>query len=291
MKETGSIGVSRDGNEDELNATWSINAAVKTSKEVDTSFSYEITESAIKFKGAKSTLPAKYGSCSLSLSAPKSKGEIYEKLCRFYEQNPTCSIYDMSGKKINDNVNIDKYEQDDYASIYIAINDDSAYKVLENDTEYQITEYLGTIWEGDNGNKGLVIQVDGKSFTEDQLLNILEVNKEQGPFTNINIYQEKTDTNIIWKSVTNKARSMLTGQKILYWEFTEIATDLSPEWTIYDPQEMTADIEVKANLEKDNDGIFKFSVNTTEIPAEKVQVGIQGYSYKGTYTGFQRMNM
>lgn len=289
LKETGSIGVSRDGNEDELNATWSINAAVQTSKEVDTSFSYEITGSAVKFRGAKSTLPAKYGSCSLSLSAPKSKSALYESLSRFYEENPTCSIYDMSGKKINDNVNIDKYEQGDYASIYIAINDNSYYKVLQNDTEYQITEYLGTIWEGDNGNKGLVIQVDGKSFTEDQLLNILEVNEAQGPFTNINIYQEKTDTNIIWSSVTNKASSMLTGQRILYWEFTENETDLSPHWTIYDPQEMTADIEVEANLKKDNDGIFKFSVNTTEIPAEKVQVGIYGYSYKGKYIGLERM--
>lgn len=290
LKETGSIGVSRDGNEDELNATWSINAAVQTSKDVDTSFSYEITESAIKFKGAKSTLPAKYGSCSLSLSAPKSKGALYESLGRFYEENPTCSIYDMSGKKINDNVNIDKYESttSDYADIHISINDNSYYKMLQNDTEYQITEYLGTIWEGDNGNKGLVIQVQGKSFTENQLLNILEVNKAQGPFTNINIYQEKSDTNIIWKSVTNKAREMLTGQSILLWQFTEIVSDLSPEWTIYNPQEMTADIEVKADIEK-SDGVVKFSVNTTEIPAEKVQVGIHGYSYKGKYIGLERM--
>lgn len=287
LKETGSIDVSRDGNEDELNVTWSINAAAQTSKEVDTSFSYEITESAFKFKGAKSTLPAKYGSCSLSFSAPNSK-KVYGNLSRFYEQNPTCSIYDMSGKKINDNVYISKYERDDYASIYISINDDSYYKVLENDTEYQITEYLGTIWEGDNETKGLVIQVQGKTFTESQLRNILEVNEAQGPFTNINICQEGTDTNVIWKSVTNEARSMLTGQKILCWEFTENATDLSPEWTIYDPQEQTADIEVQANLEKIN-GVAKFSVNTTEIPAEKVQVGIHGYAYKGKYIGFERM--
>ncbi len=82
---------------------------------------------------------------------------------------------------------------------------------------------------------------------------------------------------------------MLKGQKILYWEFTENDTDLSPEWTIYDPQEMTDDIEVEANLKKDNDGIFKFSVNTTEIPAEKVKVGIHGYSYKGNYIGLERM--
>lgn len=287
LKETGSIDVSRDGNEDELNVTWTIYEPAQTSKEVDTSFSYEITESAFKFKGAKSTLPAKYGSCSLSFSAPNSK-KVYGNLSRFYEQNPTCSIYDMSGKKINDNVYISKYEQDDYANVYLSISDNSYYKMLQNDTEYQITEYLGTIWEGDNGNKGLVIQVQGKTFTESQLLNILKVNEAQGPFTNINICQEGTDTNVIWKNVTNKARSMLTGQKILCWEFTENATDLSPEWTIYDPQEQTADIEVQAKLEK-RDDVAKFSVNTTEIPAEKVQVGIHGYAYKGTYIGFERM--
>lgn len=61
-----------------------------------------------------------------------------------------------------------------------------------------------------------------------------------------------------------------------------------PEWTIYNPQEMTADIEVKADIEK-SDGVVKFSVNTTEIPAEKVQVGIHGYSYKGKYIGLERM--
>lgn len=287
LKETGSIDVSREGKEDELDVTWSINAAAQTSKEVDTSFSYEITESAFKFKGAKSTFPAKYGGCSLRFSAPNSK-TLYGKLIHFYEQYPTCSIYDMSGKKINDNVYISTYEQDDYASIYISINDNSYYKMLQNDTEYQITEYLGTIWEGDNENKGLVIQVQGKTFTESQLLNILEVNEAQGPFTNINICQEGTDTNVIWSSVTNKARSMLTGKKILCWEFTENDTDLSPEWTIYDPQEQTADIEVEANLEKIN-GVAQFSVNTTEIPAEKVQVGIHGYAYKGKYIGFERM--
>lgn len=280
--------ISRDGNGDELNGRWSIYAPVQTSKEVDTSFSYEITELGLKFKGAKSTFPTQWGGCSLSLNAIK-PGAAYENLSSIWEENTACGIYDMSGKRLGDWVDIGRYESDNYADIHISITDNSSYRILQNDTEYQIAEYLGDVWNGDNGNKGLIIGVRGKSFTEEQLLNILEVNEAQGLFTNINIYQEKTDTNIIWKSVTNKAREMLTGQSILLWQFTENESDLSPEWTIYDPQEMTDDIEVEANLKKDNDGIFKFSVNTTEIPAEKVQVGIHGYSYKGNYIGLERM--
>lgn len=279
--------ISRDGNGDELNGRWSIYAPVQTSKEVDTSFSYEITELGLKFKGAKSTFPTQWGGCSLSLNAIK-PGAAYENLSSIWEENTACGIYDMSGKRLGDWVDIGRYESDNYADIHISITDNSSYRILQNDTEYQIAEYLGDVWNGDNGNKGLTIGVRGKSFTEEQLLNILEANEAQGPFTNINIYQEKTDTNIIWSSVTNKARTMLKGQKILYWEFTENDTDLSPEWTIYDPQEMTADIEVEANLEK-IDGVAKFSVNTTEIPAQKVQVGIHGYSYKGNGIGLERM--
>lgn len=123
------FGISRDGNGDELNGRWSIYAPVQTSKEVDTSFSYEITELGLKFKGAKSTFPTQWGGCSLSLNAIK-PGAAYEKLSNIWEENTACGIYDMSGKRLGDWVDIGRYESDNYADIHISITDNSSYRIL-----------------------------------------------------------------------------------------------------------------------------------------------------------------
>ena len=277
---TATFSVGREGGENELDETWSFFYPVYATSDIDTSVSYELMDYGLKFSGKMKTFPLKYG-CSLQFSASNSK-KIFSRLENTFNADTTYYISKTNGEKASDFVDIYKYENEDFSNIGICIYDNG---VLQSGQEYQITEYLGTIGEN-NGNKWLTILNQGKVFTENQLLRILDANKEHGPFTSINIYQDGTDTDTIWSSVMNKARSMMTGNKSVYWEFTENDTGFSPAVTIYDPDEINTDIKLEITFENTN-GIPKFSVNTTQIPAKRVQVGIQGYSYKGSGRGFE----
>lgn len=274
-----SICVSREGKSDELDVQCSIYAPVTTKEAVDTTITYELTDFGMRYRGNRRTVPSQYGSITVNLSASNSKS-IYQKLTSVFNENTTYFIADINGKKISDGVDVSEYTGDGYANMYISIYDCGT---LLSGEQYQVTEYLGSVTEY-QGNKFLSLVSSGNAFTEKQIIRIMESKKDLGPFKGISIYQDGTDNNIIWKSVTNMAKDLLTEDGSVYWEFTENDTGYSPEWTLYGLKEQDEDIEVEISL-NNTGGIPKFSVNRTQFPAERVAVGVQGYSWKGAGRG------
>lgn len=171
------------------------------------------------------------------------------------------------------------FDMDDW-SVWIWIDDISQ---LTPNTTYTIEKYtyIGNIDTWEDGTRELSIHAGiagAETFTEDELNTILGNYSKEDQIDCIYIGQARTDNNIIYKSVADKAASLLCNEEYgeVKFGFRDVHTDQTVEWQLAGkPSEIvqTADQTVKANLivgEEEN--ALYVSVGAQSLVANEVRV-------------------
>lgn len=263
------IEIQKQGNASQPMQQWYFFAPVQASESINTEFSYELQEDGMGMKthGIKRKFPV---SADVSMNLYVAESEtLYSEFSNAFDVNESYSVYDMNGKNSSNQVEVKNLTNSGGSTVTLQISLQYG-SIFTSGNDYYISGYRGNVSEG-YGRKFLSIYKPGSFFTEKQLIRILEAN-EGNKFDSITINQYGTESNIVYKSITNKAKNLLNENGALSWHYTRSGTNFTESWYMNGLTTQENDLTVTAEMAIGDQ--VTFIVSDTELPATRASVSV-----------------